>query len=68
MPSIERKPARRFTPLRVGDRVRLAEGPKETFVVSAIVPRQGADWYRLAGYIHDVPRHKLRKVIGRLRA
>jgi hypothetical protein len=67
MPSIESKPARRFTPLRVGDRVRMTEGPKEIFVVSGIVPRQSGDWYRLNGYVHDMPRQKLRKVSGRAR-
>jgi hypothetical protein len=69
MPSLEGKPARhRYTPLRVGDRVRFTEGPKETYVVSGIVHRQGPDWYRLHGHLQDVPRHKLRKVAGKASA
>jgi hypothetical protein len=64
MPSTEAKPARRFTPLRVGDRVKM-EGHKETFTVSGIVPKPGLDWYRLQGYPQDLPRHKLRKVAGK---
>ena len=55
-------------PLRVGDRVRFTEGPKETYVVSGIVHRQDPDWYRLEGYPQDVPRHKLRKVAGKASA